>query len=83
VRSGEGGDLSWEQTIRPLFVRACVPCHLREGESGLELTTVAAWQRRRADLRRCVVVDKTMPPFGHALSDAEREIIRVWIDGNE
>ena len=76
-------DVSWEQAIRPLFARACTPCHLREGESGIDLATFAAWKRRRADIRRCVVVDKTMPPSGRPLSDAEREIVRAWIDGNQ
>jgi hypothetical protein len=78
-----GGDVSWEQVIRPLFARACTPCHLRDGESGLDLATVSAWKSRRADVRRCVVVDKTMPPFEHPFSDADREIVRAWIDGNE
>ncbi|MGH7284885.1 MAG: hypothetical protein ACRELY_25445 [Polyangiaceae bacterium] len=55
---------------------------MREGESGIDLTTVAAWRRRRADIRRCVVVDKVMPPNGHPLPDADREIIRVWLDAD-
>ena len=74
-------DVSWEQAIRPLFARACTPCHVREGESGIDLATSAAWKNRRADVRRCVVVDKTMPPSEHPLSDAERETVRAWIDG--
>lgn len=80
--SDREGD-SWEQAIRPLFTRACTPCHLKAGESGLDLASVAAWKSRRVDLRRCVVVDKTMPPSGHPFSDADREIIRGWIDGND
>ena len=79
----KGSDVSWEQRIRPLFVRACIPCHLRDGESGLDLTTFAAWKSHRADLRRCVVVDKIMPPSGHPFSAADREIVRAWIDGNQ
>jgi hypothetical protein len=77
------GDVSWEQAIRPVFARACTPCHLRDGESGTDLATFTAWKRRTVDIRRCVVVDKTMPPFGHPLSDAEREIVRAWIDENQ
>jgi hypothetical protein len=78
----ERSDVSWEQAIHPLFARACTPCHLRAGEAGLDLSTFAAWKSRRADVRRCVVVDKTMPP-GHPLSDADRETVRAWIDGSE
>lgn len=74
---------SWDRAIRPLFARACTPCHLRDGESGLDLSTFAAWQSRGADLNRCVVVDKTMPPPGHPFSDAERERVGEWIDAND
>ena len=81
--SVNGGDVSWDRAIRPLFARACTPCHLRGGEGGIDLETFAAWNGRRVDIRRCVVVDKTMPPAGHLLSDAEREIVRAWIDGNQ
>jgi hypothetical protein len=77
------GDGSWEHEIRPLFARSCTPCHFRDGEAGLDLTTVSAWKSRRADLRRCVVDDKIMPPSGHPFSEADREIVRTWIDGNE
>jgi cytochrome c5 len=76
-------DVAWEQSIRPLFARVCSECHSKGGEAGLDLSTRGAWKRRRADIRRAVVVDETMPPNGHPLSDDEREIIRGWIDGND
>jgi hypothetical protein len=76
-----GADPAWERTIRPLFARACAECHLRDGEAGIDLGTSVAWKSRRADVRRCVVVDKTMPPSGRPFSDADREIVRAWIDG--
>jgi mono/diheme cytochrome c family protein len=77
-----GGDPSWDEKIRPLFVRTCAECHMRDGEAGLDLASSAAWTRRRADVRRCVVEDKVMPPSGRAFSDADREIVRAWLDGN-
>ena len=79
----KASDVSWEHEIRPLFARSCTPCHAREGEAGLDLATVGAWKSRRADLRRCVVDDKIMPPSGHPFSDADREIVRAWIDATE
>ncbi len=81
--TGTSANDSWEQMIRPLVARDCVPCHLKEGEAGLDLTSSAAWRRHRADVRRCVVIDKTMPPDGHPISDADREMLRAWIDANE
>jgi mono/diheme cytochrome c family protein len=74
--------VAWEQAVRPVFARVCVSCHTKEGEAGLDLSTRGAWKRRSADIRRAVVVDQTMPPNGHPLSDDEREAIRGWIDGN-
>ncbi len=74
-------DASWERTVRPLFARVCAECHTRDGEAGFDLATAAAWKRRRADVRRAVVVDKTMPPSGRPFSDAERDAIRTWLDG--
>jgi mono/diheme cytochrome c family protein len=72
---------SWEHTVRPLFARVCAECHTRDGEAGIDLATAAAWKRRREDVRRAVVVDRTMPPAGRPFSDADREIVRSWIDG--
>ncbi len=74
------GDAKWEHTIRPLFTRVCSECHMRDGEAGLDLASAAAWKRRRVDVRRAVVVDKTMPPSGRPFSDADREAVRAWID---
>jgi mono/diheme cytochrome c family protein len=73
---------SWEHTVRPLFVQVCAECHTRDGEAGIDLATPAAWKRRREDVRRSVVVDRTMPPAGRPFSDADREIIRSWIDAH-
>jgi cytochrome c5 len=76
-------DVAWEKAVRPVFARVCSTCHSKDGEAGLDLTTRVRWERRSADIRRAVVVDKVMPPNGHPLSDDEREAIRGWIDGNE
>ncbi len=46
----------------------------------MELETFTAWKKHEADLRRCVVIDKTMPPNGHPFSEAERDVVRSWID---
>ena len=73
-------DAMWDRAIRPLFARTCAECHRRDGEAGLDLGTPAAWRSRREDVRRCVVVDRTMPPSGRPFSDADREIVRAWID---
>ncbi|MEO8877003.1 MAG: hypothetical protein ABI461_15530 [Polyangiaceae bacterium] len=64
-------------------MRACTPCHLQEGESGIDLTTLAAWKLRRAAVRRSVVEDEIMPPDQRSFTDTDRELVRAWIDDNK
>jgi mono/diheme cytochrome c family protein len=70
---------AWDETVAPVFRRACESCHKAGGEAGVALGTKEAWEKRRDRIRRRVLVDRDMPPAGHALSDAEREAIRAWL----
>lgn len=71
----------WDDTAAPVFRRACASCHGRGGEAGVDLSNAQAWERARDRIRRRVVVDRTMPPAGRALSDADREAIRAFLEG--
>jgi hypothetical protein len=75
----EGGP-SWDETVAPAFRRACEACHRVGGEAGVALGTKEAWEKRRERIRKRVLVERTMPPPGRALADADREAIRAWID---
>lgn len=68
-------------TLGPVFARACAACHLPGGESGTDLSNLKAWQGERKEINGRVLDDHTMPPQGHALSDADRAAIRAWVDG--
>jgi mono/diheme cytochrome c family protein len=72
--------VTWTSAIAPVFARACASCHLPAGISGIDLSTAAAWQAERAAIDKRVLVDKTMPPEGHPISDADREAIRAWLN---
>jgi hypothetical protein len=72
---------TWSQTLAPIFARACAGCHLADGISGTDLSNAEAWQSERSMIKERVVVGRTMPPEGHALSDADREAIRAWAEG--
>ena len=72
---------TWDQTLAGVFARACSACHLPDGVSGTDLSTPEGWQSERAVIRDRVLVGRTMPPEGHALSDADRASIAAWATG--
>ena len=69
----------WTSGIRPIFFRACASCHVAGGSAGVDLSTFTAWEQRRATVQRKVLDERTMPPSGHALSDADRAAIAAWV----
>jgi mono/diheme cytochrome c family protein len=71
---------AWAREIAPAFGRACASCHLPDGASGTDLSTAAAWEEKRAEIRARVVDVRSMPPAGHPLSDEDRAVIRRWVD---
>jgi mono/diheme cytochrome c family protein len=71
---------TWSATLAPIFARSCSSCHLPGGVSGTDLSSAEAWQSERRAIRDRVVESKTMPPEGHALSDADRDAIRAWAE---
>jgi hypothetical protein len=46
----------------------------------VDLATAAAWLRARSELRVRVIAERSMPPRGHDLADADRSAIRAWLD---
>jgi mono/diheme cytochrome c family protein len=72
---------SWAAEIAPIFARSCAACHLADGVSGTDLSTAAAWEGERAEIRERVVERKSMPPNGHPLSEDDRAAIRRWVEG--
>lgn len=72
--------LSWSDGIQPIFARSCAGCHLPGGVSGTDLSTNDAWISERDEIRDRVVSQRSMPPPGHPLSDADRDAIRAWLD---
>ena len=71
---------SWDETVAPVFHRVCEQCHRPGGGTGAVLSSEEAWEQKRAKLRQRVLVERTMPPAGHPLTDAEREALRAWIE---
>lgn len=72
----------WSATLAPIFARACASCHQPGGVSGTDLSTAEAWHSERGEIRDRVVKTRTMPPEGHALSDADRAAIEAWAGGS-
>ncbi|WP_438005924.1 cytochrome c [Sorangium sp. So ce321] len=75
---GDAGP-AWDE-LSPVFARACAPCHLPRGEGGVDLSTGAAWTSLRDSIARRVIEERTMPPQGHALSEADRARIRAFVE---
>jgi hypothetical protein len=80
--AGTGRD-NWRTDVAPVFARACASCHLPEGPAGVDLSTQTAWDAHRAVLKRRVIEARTMPPRGHELSDADRDVLRHWLERAE
>ena len=70
----------WAQLVAPVFARACTACHLPDGRAGIDLSTPAAWDARRALIRERVIDKRSMPPAGSPLSEADRGTIQTWLD---
>ncbi|HEX7665936.1 MAG TPA: cytochrome c, partial [Polyangiaceae bacterium] len=64
----------------PVFARACAACHLPNGVSGTDLSTADDWAKEKSAIHERVVVQRSMPPAGHAITDADREAIRAWTE---
>jgi mono/diheme cytochrome c family protein len=73
---------TWEKDIEPIFQVSCTPCHLPGGSAPVVLSTYDTWEQHRAELRKVVIEDQSMPPPGYDLSDAERATIAAWLDAD-
>ena len=75
-----GGDPTVDgATSRPVFARVCAHCHLPDGsERRRPIDRRAEWGGERGEIGKRVVVDRSMPPAGTAMSDADRAAISAW-----
>jgi mono/diheme cytochrome c family protein len=80
VDTGGAAD-AWAATLAPIFARACASCHRPGGVSGTDLSSVDAWRAERAAIEERVVIQHQMPPEGHPISDADRQVIHAWAHG--
>lgn len=71
---------SWQEAIAPVFSRACASCHGSSASSGIALGDAAAWKNRKDLIRQRVLVERSMPPAGASLTDADRAAIARWLD---
>jgi len=74
-------ETAWNAEVQPVFERVCKKCHAAGGSSGIDLGTFAAWDARRATVHKRLIDDKTMPPPGTPISDADRDAVRRWLEG--
>ncbi|MGZ3452416.1 MAG: c-type cytochrome [Polyangiales bacterium] len=68
----------WDDTIAPIHARVCAGCHGPDGSAGVDLSTAARWDGKRAAIAKRVVEEKSMPPPGTAITDADRAAISAW-----
>jgi hypothetical protein len=62
-----------------IFNKSCSACHGPGGSAGLDLSTQSRWDSNREKIQKRVVIEKTMPPKGHDLTDAERASIARFL----
>ena len=73
-------DLKWQVDVQDVFARVCAHCHLPGGSADIDLSTPATWTTERDELKRRVLVTKTMPPAGTPLSDDDRGKLAEWLN---
>jgi mono/diheme cytochrome c family protein len=73
-------DRAWHEAVEPIFQRVCASCHLPGGDADLDLSTPGAWAFRRAEIVQRVLVERTMPPAGTDITDAERKALDSWLE---
>ncbi len=78
--SGGAPAPSWQEAIAPVFARACASCHGSSASSGIALGDRTAWQTRKDLIRQRVLVERSMPPAGASITDADRAAIARWLD---
>lgn len=66
-------------TIAPIFSRVCSGCHGPSGSADLDLSTAARWESNRGVIEKRVLIEKTMPPSDHPLTDGERASIAAFL----
>lgn len=74
-----GADREWIAQVSPVFRRACAGCHLPGGTADVDLSSPAAWHQLRAEIRERVIVERSMPPSGTEISDADRQTLASWL----
>jgi hypothetical protein len=74
-----GDDPRWTTDVAPIFKRVCAKCHNPAGDSGVDLSSAAAWRTEHAELVHRVLETRTMPPAGTPLSDDDRKTLAAWL----
>lgn len=69
----------WATRVAPIYQRACARCHGPDGESGVDLSTPAAWRIARPQLIERIVTTRSMPPPGAPLTDDDRATLARWL----
>lgn len=69
---------AWQASIAPIQARVCGGCHGPNGSAGVDLSSAARWDGKRAAITKRVLEEKSMPPPGADLTDDERRAIAAW-----
>jgi hypothetical protein len=68
----------WDQNVAAVHARVCSGCHGPNGSAGVDLSTAARWDGKRAAIEKRVLEEKSMPPPGTPITDADRAVIAAW-----
>lgn len=76
-----GEEVSYAADIRPLIDQNCTAsgCH-GAGSLEFELLTYNQVKLKAADIRQLIWFDRAIPHYSVALSDADREKFKDWVD---
>ena len=75
-------DISYKKDVTPIFKKHCSECHNKSAWPDKNWMDYEIAKNNSEKINKRVVIDKNMPPGNFTgMSDAEREIVKKWIDG--
>lgn len=72
---------TYTKDVRPIIMKRCTSCHTGQIESLPNFSKYEVAFAYKAKIMKRVVTDKNMPPGnGTGMTDAERALVKKWID---
>jgi len=69
---------TYAKDVKPIIENRCQVCHNEMTPERNWMDYDTAYKKRKEIKKR--VTEKSMPPFGMPMDDAERKVVKDWVD---